>query len=148
MAAELTHDSFSGFDFGFSEDTDHHVNEAISENAPLSNLLFHYKSFQEAGIRGLLMKIFEDILDFESVHEWDENLVQELVKFAKSELLRSQVDTANYMINFNLVQEVHTVNGSNVRRPAAPDPSPVLRQFFPSDATKVRLSQSFKQFCT
>lgn len=75
------------------------------------------------------------------IHDWDEKLVynpvRKLVNFAKSELASLPVSSASYMVNFNIVQEVHTIDGINFRHPTPRNPLDITSQLFPSVSPKV-----------
>jgi hypothetical protein len=86
--------------------------------------------------------ITKDLATHTDLHDWDEDLspdpVKRLAVFTKNELSRIQVDKADYMLNFNIVQEIKTTDGVNVRRYVPRNSSDVATQLFPSTFDMVR----------
>lgn len=109
------------------------------KSSPLSGLRFHYNALDDSDIKEILGIIIDELLSHECLHDWDDSdPVKELATIAKSEVIRIGVKGASYMVNFNIVQEVHTIDGSNRRIPVLSNPSDVAGQLFPSAKLKVR----------
>jgi hypothetical protein len=120
----------------------------IYKSLALPDFKFHYDIFSDGSVKRILDIVVDGLLSHKYLHDWDEKLVSNPVKdlaiFAKAELGQNRVNSASYMVNFNIVQEVHTVDGTNHRRPAPRNPSDVASQLFPSKVPMVR----FFFFCS
>ncbi|KAF4628679.1 hypothetical protein G7Y89_g9480 [Cudoniella acicularis] len=101
-----------------------------------SNFVFHYSVLGNGSVQDTLSQIANDLESHNDLHDWDENLcpdpVKALASSAKDNLLRIQVDKADYMINFSLVQEAKTISGTNVRRYIPRNTSEASSQLFPA----------------
>jgi hypothetical protein len=113
-----------------------------SDIVDLSKFIFHYNILGNGSVQDTLSQITNDLESHNDLHDWDEDLcpdpVKRLAVFAKHELSSIQVDNADYMVNFNLIQEVKTTNGANSRRCIPRNASDAASQLFPSTLDIVR----------
>jgi len=113
-----------------------------SDIVDLSKFIFHYNILGNGSVQDTLSQVTNDLASHNDLHDWDEDLcpdpVKRLAVFAKHELSQIQVDKADYMVNFNLVQEVKTTNGANFRRYIPRNASDAASQLFPSTLDMVR----------
>lgn len=109
---------------------------SVSSGIDFAQFIFHYNFLRNPSVQDALSVITKDLATHTDLHDWDEDLspdpVKRLAVFTKNELSRIQVDKADYMLNFNIIQEVKTTNGLNVRRFVPRNSSDVTSQLFPS----------------
>jgi hypothetical protein len=113
-----------------------------SDIVDLSKFIFHYNILGTGSVHDTLSQITDDLESHNDLHDWDENLcpdpVKRLAVFARNELSWIQVDKADYMVNFNHIQEVETTNGANSRRYIPRNASNAASQLFPSTLDMVQ----------
>jgi len=111
-------------------------NTASFRRIDYSHFMFHYDFLRSPSVQDALSRITEDLATHTDLHDWDEDLspdpVKRLAIFTKNELSRIQVDKADYILNFNIAQEVRARNGINVRRYVPRNSADVASQLFPS----------------
>ena len=120
----------------------------MSDVVELSNFIFHYNVLSSGSIQDTLSMIVNDLASHNDLHDWDEDLCPDSVKrlavFAKDELSRIQVNKADYMVNFNLIQEVKTTNGTNIRQHISKNTSNAANHLFPTTLEMVQGSAKLK----
>lgn len=107
--------------FGPPTSTDPRTHE-ISPTYPDFEL--HYDFDSRYSVMHVLDSIVQDLSTPSSIHNWDEELindpVKDMAKFASQELIRLELYNASYVLTYSSVYEVTTLNGIN-RRNHAPE---------------------------
>lgn len=116
---------------------------------PRTTTLFHYSLRSGNTLKQLLETVADSLLSHRHIHDWDDvfetDTVKKVARFVKDKFADSPVTTASYLVNFNIVQEVYTVKGINVRRHTPRNPSHVTSQLFPSGLSEVALYCAFNR---